>query len=62
MKSILATPFVELLGKASYIFYLIHLGYMYGYLHRAFDWLNDVAFNLYDKWGKDWHSPLSMIS
>jgi peptidoglycan/LPS O-acetylase OafA/YrhL len=38
VKSILATPFVELLGKASYIFYLIHLGYMYGYLHRAFDW------------------------
>lgn len=57
MKTLLATPFVELLGKASYIFYLIHLGYMYGYLHRAFDWLNDAAFNLYDKWGLNWHSP-----
>jgi peptidoglycan/LPS O-acetylase OafA/YrhL len=57
MKSILANPFVELLGKSSYIFYLIHLGYMYGYLHRTFDWLNDVAFNLYDRWGLSWHSP-----
>ncbi len=57
MKKALSTPFVELLGKASYIFYLIHLGYVYGYLHQAFDWLNEAVFNLYDKWGLEWHSP-----
>lgn len=57
MKRVLATPFVELLGKASYIFYLIHLGYMYNYLHTGWDKLNDVAFELYGKWGVDWNSP-----
>jgi len=57
MRKVLAHPFIELLGKASYIFYLIHLGYIYGYLHRMFDWLNDWAFSWYDKWGVDWHSP-----
>jgi peptidoglycan/LPS O-acetylase OafA/YrhL len=57
MKSVLATPFVELLGKASYIFYLIHLGYMYNFMHGWWDQLNDMAFALYDKWGKDWYSP-----
>jgi len=57
IKKVLAHPFIELLGKASYIFYLIHLGYIYGYLHRMFDWLNDWAFSWYDKWGVDWHSP-----
>ncbi|QKJ30776.1 acyltransferase [Mucilaginibacter mali] len=57
MKRVLATPFVELLGKASYIFYLVHLGYMYNYLHTGWDKLNDVAFELYGKWGVDWNSP-----
>lgn len=57
MKRVLANPFVELLGKASYIFYLIHLGYIYNYFHSWFDTLNDWAFNLYDKWGVDWRSP-----
>jgi len=57
LKKILANPFVELLGKSSYIFYLIHLGWMYNLLHSAFDWLNDNAFALYDKWGVTWHSP-----
>ena len=57
-KRFLALPFIELLGKSSYIFYLIHLGWMYTLLSR---WigvnLNDYAFSLYDKWGVDWHSP-----
>jgi peptidoglycan/LPS O-acetylase OafA/YrhL len=56
-KKILASPFVELLGKSSYIFYLIHLGWMYNLLHRSFDDLNEWAFALYNKWGLTWHSP-----
>ena len=62
MKKVLSNKFVELLGKASYIFYLIHLGYMYGYLHKWFDVWNDMAFNLYDKWGLQWHSPFEYDS
>ena len=57
MKKVLATPFVELLGKSSYIFYLIHLGYVYGFIYKATNWLNDKTFTLYDRWGVDWHSP-----
>lgn len=57
LKKLLANPFVELLGKSSYIFYLIHLGWMYTLMHRGFDWLNDYIFALYDKWGVSWHSP-----
>ncbi|WP_214073898.1 acyltransferase [Mucilaginibacter sp. dw_454] len=57
LKKVLANPFVELLGKSSYIFYLIHLGWMYNLIHRGTNWLNDFAFSLYDKWGVDWHSP-----
>lgn len=57
MKRVLAAPFVELLGKASYIFYLIHLGYIYNYLHAGWDKLNDMAFDLYGKWNVDWVSP-----
>jgi peptidoglycan/LPS O-acetylase OafA/YrhL len=57
LKNVLANPFVELLGKSSYIFYLIHLGYIYGYISTAINWLNDWVFNLYDKWGVNWHSP-----
>ncbi|MFD0751972.1 acyltransferase family protein [Mucilaginibacter calamicampi] len=56
-KKVLALPFVELLGKSSYIFYLIHLGWMYTLMHGYFDSLNDYAFELYDKWGVDWRSP-----
>jgi peptidoglycan/LPS O-acetylase OafA/YrhL len=56
-KKVLALPFVELLGKSSYIFYLIHLGWMYNLLHGYFDKLNDYAFELYDKWGVEWRSP-----
>jgi peptidoglycan/LPS O-acetylase OafA/YrhL len=62
LKKILATPFVELLGKSSYIFYLVHLGYMYNFLHFGFNWLNDYTFTLYDKWGVDWHSPFQYDS
>ncbi|MET3978521.1 peptidoglycan/LPS O-acetylase OafA/YrhL [Mucilaginibacter sp. UYP25] len=57
LKKILSNPFVELLGKSSYIFYLIHLGYMYDFLHHYFNKWNDGIFELYDKWGKDWISP-----
>jgi len=57
LKKVLANPFVELLGKSSYIFYLIHLGYMYNMIHHALNWLNDEVFALYDKWEVDWHSP-----
>jgi len=56
-KNFLATPFIEMLGKSSYIFYLIHLGYMYNMIRNAANWLNDYVFSLYDKWGVDWHSP-----
>ncbi len=57
LKKILANPFVELLGKSSYIFYLIHLGYIYNFLHYAFEVLNDKIFKLYDLLEVDWHSP-----
>ena len=57
LKKILSNKFVELLGKSSYIFYLIHLGYIAGFLHYSFNQLNDYVFELYDKWGVDWHSP-----
>ena len=57
LKKTLANPFVELLGKSSYIFYLIHLGYIYNLFHDAVNALNDQVFKLYDKWGLEWHSP-----
>lgn len=57
LKKILSNRFVELLGKSSYIFYLIHLGYMYDFLHHYFNKWNDDIFALYDKWGVDWVSP-----
>ncbi|WP_428328732.1 acyltransferase family protein [Mucilaginibacter sp.] len=57
LKKVLANPFVELLGKSSYIFYLIHLGWMYNLIHQNVNRLNDYVFTLYDKWGVDWHSP-----
>lgn len=56
-KKLLATPFVELLGKSSYIFYLIHLGWMFDVLKNNINNLNDYIFSLYDKWQKDWISP-----
>lgn len=57
LKKILATPFTELLGKSSYIFYLIHLGWIYTLLNGSINRLNDRVFSLYDQWGLDWHSP-----
>lgn len=62
MKKILANPFVELLGKSSYIFYLVHLGYMYNMIHHTFNWLNEKVFSLYDKWAVEWHSPFEYDS
>jgi len=58
LKRILANPFVELLGKSSYIFYLIHLGFIYSMFHFSVNWLNDAIFSLYDKWNISWqHTP-----
>ncbi|RFZ91951.1 acyltransferase [Mucilaginibacter conchicola] len=57
LKKILSFKFVELLGKSSYIFYLIHLGWMYDLFHNYLNKWNDDIFELYDKWGKDWNSP-----
>jgi peptidoglycan/LPS O-acetylase OafA/YrhL len=56
-RKFLALPFIELLGKSSYIFYLIHLGWMDTLIQSACNSLNDKVFSLYDKWGVDWHSP-----
>jgi peptidoglycan/LPS O-acetylase OafA/YrhL len=56
-KKFLARPFIELLGKSSYIFYLIHLGWIYTLLNNGVNNLNDRVFSLYDKWGLDWISP-----
>jgi peptidoglycan/LPS O-acetylase OafA/YrhL len=57
LKKILSNKFIELLGKSSYIFYLIHLGYIADFLHYSFNRLNDYFFVLYDNWGVDWYSP-----
>ncbi len=56
-KQALSNPLIELLGKSSYIFYLIHLGYLYHYLHDGVEWLNTQVFEWYDKLNLDWHSP-----
>jgi len=61
-KKLLATHFVELLGKSSYIFYLIHLGWIYNLLLKGLNSLNDWTFALYDKWGYEWHSPFEYDS
>ena len=61
-KTFLALPFIELLGKSSYIFYLIHLGWMSALMRSGINNLNDYTFSLYDKWGKDWHSPFEYDS
>jgi peptidoglycan/LPS O-acetylase OafA/YrhL len=62
LKKFLSHPFIELLGKSSYIFYLIHLGFMYNFIHQGMNSLNDYVFELYDKWGVDWHSPFEYDS
>lgn len=56
-KKFLALPFIELLGKSSYIFYLVHLGWISTLIISGFNHLNDYIFTLYDKWGVDWNSP-----
>jgi peptidoglycan/LPS O-acetylase OafA/YrhL len=56
-KRFLALPFIELLGKSSYIFYLIHLGWIYTLLSKGFNSLNDYIFSFYDKWDVSWNSP-----
>jgi len=62
-KRFLAHPFIELLGKSSYIFYLIHLGWMYNLFLRGVNHLNDKVFQWYDKWHLDnWVSPFQYDS
>jgi peptidoglycan/LPS O-acetylase OafA/YrhL len=56
-KKFLAAPFIELLGKSSYIFYLIHLGWMYTLIQGGINHLNDSVFSFYDNKGINWHSP-----
>jgi peptidoglycan/LPS O-acetylase OafA/YrhL len=57
-KKFLQLPFIELLGKSSYIFYLIHLGWMYTLIEQGINFkLNDYVFSLYDKWNVEWNSP-----
>ena len=57
-KTILSFRFVELLGKSSYIFYLIHLGYIRDFLNDRINKANDWVFEYYDKHGMSWeHSP-----
>ncbi len=53
----LSTKFVQLLSNASFLFYLIHLGFINNLLHEGINWLNDWVFAFYDKHGLDWHSP-----
>lgn len=57
-KTILSFKFVELLGKSSYIFYLIHLGYIRDFLNDWINKANDWVFEYYDKHNISWeHSP-----
>ena len=57
MQRILSGKFVTLLSNSSFLFYLIHLGPISNFIHNGINWLNDKVFELYDKWGLDWHSP-----
>ena len=57
-KTILSFKFVELLGKSSYIFYLIHLGYIRDFIYDGLNKANDWVFEFYDKHGINLeHSP-----
>jgi peptidoglycan/LPS O-acetylase OafA/YrhL len=57
MQKVLSNKFVELLSNSSFLFYLIHLGFINNLLHEGINWLNDWTFAFYDKHGLDWHSP-----
>ncbi|OCX54615.1 hypothetical protein BEL04_10315 [Mucilaginibacter sp. PPCGB 2223] len=57
LQRILSSKFVQLLSNASFLFYLIHLGFLNNFLHEGINWLNDWTFAFYDKHGLDWHSP-----
>lgn len=57
MKKVLSNNFVQLLGKSSYIFYLIHLGFVYSLIHPLFERMNNAIFGYYDKIQVDWISP-----
>jgi len=57
IQKILSTKFVQLLSNSSFLFYLIHLGFINNFLHEGINWLNDWVFAFYDKHGLDWHSP-----
>ncbi len=57
LKKLLASPLAELLGKSSFIFYLIHLGFFRDLLNNGLNLLNDQVFEWYDRHGLDWYSP-----
>ncbi|WP_448702912.1 acyltransferase family protein [Mucilaginibacter sp. AW1-3] len=57
IQKVLSTKFVQLLSNSSFLFYLIHLGFINNFLHEGINWLNDWVFAFYDKHGLDWHSP-----
>jgi peptidoglycan/LPS O-acetylase OafA/YrhL len=57
LQKVLSNKFVELLSNASFLFYLIHLGFINNFLHEGINRLNDWTFEFYDKHGLDWISP-----
>jgi peptidoglycan/LPS O-acetylase OafA/YrhL len=52
-KNFLSTPIMQLLGKSSYIFYLVHIGFIShtasvwadGWVNRLYDWLDAKEYN-----------------
>jgi peptidoglycan/LPS O-acetylase OafA/YrhL len=57
MQKVLSNKFVELLSNSSFLFYLIHLGFINNFLHEGINTLNDLTFAFYDKHGLEWISP-----
>jgi len=57
LSNILSSNFMQLLGNAAYMFYLIHLGFINNFLHESMNTMNDWVFAFYDKHGLDWVSP-----
>ena len=53
----LGNNFVQLLGKSSYVFYLLHFGLFAVIISHQIDKLNSLTFRIYDKLNLDWHSP-----
>ncbi|GAA3953205.1 acyltransferase [Hymenobacter algoricola] len=43
LRRLLATPLLQVLGKSSYIFYLIHLGYLQSFLRKQLGFENELV-------------------